>query len=247
MDEKVDDDDRCSKPPNVSRTILPAGNRMSKDNQDAPRVEALIEEREERSRESWDNFQVAIVEHSADTSILFCNRQALKLLGLEKDAATGRIASDPRWIFHREDGTKMPLEEFPVVRVRNTLEPLQDYLVGVEQPDSQEIRWVLTYAYPQFDGEKALKTILVTFLDITKRKQAEQEREKALKLLQQALHEIKTLKGIIPICSYCKKIRDEEGSWEQLESYITQHSAAHFSHGICPECLTVAMKDAELD
>ena len=77
---------------------------MSKDNQDLPRVEALIEElkeREERSREFWDNFQVAMVEHSADTSILSCNRQALKLLGLEKDEATGRIASDPRWIFQR--------------------------------------------------------------------------------------------------------------------------------------------------
>lgn len=223
---------------------------MSKDNQDLPREEALIEELKESgewSRVLWDNFPIAIVEHSADTSILSCNRQALKLLGLEKDEATGRIASDPRWIFHREDGTDMPLEEFPVVRVLNTLEPLQDYVVGVKQPDSQEIRWVLAYAYPQFDGEKALKTIIVTFLDITKRKQAEQEREKALKRLQQALHEIKTLKGIIPICSYCKKIRDEEGAWEQLESYITQHSGAYFSHGICPECLAVAMKDAKPD
>ena len=223
---------------------------MSKDNQDLPQVEALIEERKEsggRSRVLWDNFPIAIVEHSADTSILFCNRQALRLLGLEKDEATGRIASDPRWIFHREDGTDMPLEEFPVVRVLNTLEPLQDYVVGVEQPDSQEMRWVLAYAYPQFDGEKALETILVTFLDITKRKQAEQEREKALKRLQQALHEIKTLKGIIPICSYCKKIRDEEGAWEQLESYVTQHSAAQFSHGICPECLPVAMKEFTVD
>lgn len=223
---------------------------MSKDNQDLPREEALIEELKESgewSRVLWDNFPIAIVEHSADTSILSCNRQALKLLGLEKDEATGRIASDPRWIFHREDGTDMPLEEFPVVRVLNTLEPLQDYVVGVKQPDSQEIRWVLAYAYPQFDGEKALKTIIVTFLDITKRKQAEQEREKALKRLQQALHEIKTLKGIIPICSYCKKIRDEEGAWEQLESYITHRSAAEFSHSICPECLPVVMKDLELD
>jgi len=223
---------------------------MSKDNQDLPQVEALIEERKEseaRSRELWDNFPIAIVEHSADTSILSCNRQALQLLGLKKDEATGRIASDPRWMFHREDGTDMPLEEFPVVRVLNTLEPLQDYVVGVVQPDSQEIRWVLAYAYPQFDGEKDLETILVTFLDITKRKQAEQEREKTLKRLQQALHEIKTLKGIIPICSYCKKIRDEEGAWEQLESYLTQHSAAQFSHGICPECLPVAMKEVTVD
>lgn len=232
---------------------------MSKDNQGLHRVEAIIEERkesEERSRELWNDLQVAIVEHSIDTTILFCNRQALKLLGLGKSEATGRVAADPRWIFHREDGTLMPLEEFPVVRVLNTLEPLQDYVVGVEQPDSHDIRWVLAYAYPQFDGEKALKTILVTFFDITKRKQVEQEREGSLKRLQQTLHELKTLqalrqlktlKGIIPMCSYCKKIRDSEGIWEQLESYITRHSTAQISHGICPECLPVAMKDAKLD
>jgi len=48
--------------------------------------------------------------------------------------------------------------------------------------------------------------------------------------------EIKTLKGIIPICSYCKSIRDDEGSWEQLETYINEHSDAQFSHGLCPKC-----------
>ncbi len=55
--------------------------------------------------------------------------------------------------------------------------------------------------------------------------------------LEKALAEIKTLRGIIPICSYCKKIRDEEGSWNQLERYISRHSEAAFSHGICPECM----------
>lgn len=54
--------------------------------------------------------------------------------------------------------------------------------------------------------------------------------------LQQALKEIKTLQGILPICSYCKKIRDDKGSWNQLETYIHHHSEAQFSHGICPEC-----------
>lgn len=47
---------------------------------------------------------------------------------------------------------------------------------------------------------------------------------------------MKTLQGFIPICAYCKKIRDDQGFWEQLEHYISQHSGAQFSHGICPEC-----------
>ncbi len=54
--------------------------------------------------------------------------------------------------------------------------------------------------------------------------------------LQQAVNEIRTLQGILPICSYCKKIRNDEGSWEQLESYIMHHSEAEFSHGLCNDC-----------
>jgi hypothetical protein len=56
------------------------------------------------------------------------------------------------------------------------------------------------------------------------------------KTAQDALDKIKTLRGIIPICASCKKIRDDKGYWNQLERYIDEHSEAHFSHGICPEC-----------
>jgi sigma-B regulation protein RsbU (phosphoserine phosphatase) len=55
--------------------------------------------------------------------------------------------------------------------------------------------------------------------------------------LRSALEHIKTLEGILPICSYCRKVRDDAGYWRQLEAYIAQHSDARFSHGICPECL----------
>lgn len=54
--------------------------------------------------------------------------------------------------------------------------------------------------------------------------------------LQRALDEIRVLRGIIPICSYCKQIRNNAGSWERLEKYIAEHSEAAFSHGVCPEC-----------
>jgi hypothetical protein len=60
--------------------------------------------------------------------------------------------------------------------------------------------------------------------------------EKKNSELQKALEEIKTLRGILPICTSCKKIRNDEGSWQQLESYISKHSEATFSHGICKEC-----------
>lgn len=65
---------------------------------------------------------------------------------------------------------------------------------------------------------------------------AERENESLIGELQGALAEIKTLKGIVPICSSCKKIRDDQGFWNQIESYIRDHSEAEFSHGICPDC-----------
>jgi len=72
--------------------------------------------------------------------------------------------------------------------------------------------------------------------DITEAKQYEEEREGLIAELQKSLSEIKTLQGIIPICSFCKKIRDDKGYWDQVEVYVKQHTNADFSHGICPEC-----------
>jgi len=73
--------------------------------------------------------------------------------------------------------------------------------------------------------------------DIAERKKAEAERERLLRELQQALGEVKTLSGLLPICSSCKKIRDDGGSWSEIENFIQTRSHAHFSHGICPDCM----------
>ena len=81
-----------------------------------------------------------------------------------------------------------------------------------------------------------------------------QERHKAAAALQtkvtelrDALTQIKTLRGIVPICAGCKKIRDDKGYWEQVESYVTKHSHAQFSHGLCPECLPKYFPDGETE
>ena len=67
-------------------------------------------------------------------------------------------------------------------------------------------------------------------------KRHEEEREKLIGELQEALAKVKLLSGLLPICASCKKIRDDKGYWNQIESYIRDHSEAEFSHGICPEC-----------
>lgn len=71
---------------------------------------------------------------------------------------------------------------------------------------------------------------------VEERLKAEAAREKLIKDLREALDKIHTLRGLLPICSVCKKVRDDKGYWSQIESYVQSHSEAEFSHGICPDC-----------
>jgi len=79
--------------------------------------------------------------------------------------------------------------------------------------------------------------VVVSLLDITERKKAEDERQRLVVELRESLAKIKTLSGLLPICASCKKIRDDQGYWSQVEQYISEHTDARFSHGLCPECL----------
>ena len=84
----------------------------------------------------------------------------------------------------------------------------------------------------QADGLTLYRTLRYAI----ERKQDETEREHLIQELQKALAEVKTLSGLLPICSGCKKIRDDRGYWNRIETFISEHSDAQFSHGICPEC-----------
>ncbi|MDQ1336874.1 MAG: domain S-box protein [Thermodesulfobacteriota bacterium] len=79
--------------------------------------------------------------------------------------------------------------------------------------------------------------VLSSISDITERKMGEMEGERLIHALQEALAKVKRLSGMLPICASCKKIRDDQGYWNQIEVYIRDHSEAEFSHGICPECM----------
>ncbi|MEW5733281.1 MAG: DUF3365 domain-containing protein [Thermodesulfobacteriota bacterium] len=74
----------------------------------------------------------------------------------------------------------------------------------------------------------------------------QKQRDDLIAELRTALSEVKTLRGFIPICASCKKIRDDQGYWNQLEQYITEHSGAQFSHGICPDCMKKLYPDFKL-
>jgi len=81
-----------------------------------------------------------------------------------------------------------------------------------------------------------IKGLIGIIIDITERRQMEEEREKLIIELQEALAEVKTLNGLLPICASCKKIRNDKGYWEKMEKYISDRSPVRFSHGICPDC-----------
>jgi PAS domain S-box-containing protein len=106
----------------------------------------------------------------------------------------------------------------------------------IDKSKAEKDRWVTTIKVPLRDAqEKIISTVSIS-RDITERKKAEAEREKLITQLQDALADVKLLSGLVPICANCKKIRDDQGYWTQIESYIQDHSDARFSHSICPDC-----------
>ncbi|HUA66157.1 MAG TPA: PAS domain S-box protein [Alphaproteobacteria bacterium] len=93
---------------------------------------------------------------------------------------------------------------------------------------------------PMKNGDGKISGASVIARDITSRKREECERIKLIQELTDALSKAKTLAGLLPICANCKRIRDDSGYWQQVEAYISEHSDAVFTHGICPECLKSA-------
>ena len=94
-------------------------------------------------------------------------------------------------------------------------------------------RWLRWNAAPIMVG----KTIYGVARDVTDEKAAHAERERLVEKLQEALAEVRTLQEILPICSYCRKIRDDENYWHSVEEYVALHTGSRFSHSICPDCM----------
>lgn len=99
-------------------------------------------------------------------------------------------------------------------------------------------RWLLWNAAPAIDEQ----TVYSVARDITEGKRAEEQRDALLRELQAALSEVRALQAILPICSYCKSVRDDSNYWHTVESYLAQHTNSQLSHGICPDCMTSVME-----
>ena len=99
-----------------------------------------------------------------------------------------------------------------------------------------QMRWLDPLLSPLKTPQGELVGRMLILRDITRSKLLETEREQLIVELQNALQEVKTLSGLLPICANCKKIRDDRGYWHGVETYVREHTGAEFSHGLCPEC-----------
>ncbi|MCM2265889.1 MAG: PAS domain S-box protein [Desulfuromonadales bacterium] len=114
-----------------------------------------------------ENLPVGVVIHAPDTQIVLCNPEAVQLLGRSSNQLLGKDANDPDWHFVREDGTRMPVAEYPVNQVIATGRLLKNFVMGVARGSDGEHTWVLVNAYPEFDRDRRLRQVVVTFADIS--------------------------------------------------------------------------------
>jgi len=149
-------------------------------------AEKALRVSEEKYRTLIHKIQVAVVVHGADTKVLTCNPMAEELLGLTEGQFLGKSVVNPTWQLCREDGTPMHTTEYPASRVFETRKALKDFICGIHRPVKNDDIWVIVNAEPVLDLDGEIAQVIVSFIDITGRKQAEdalQKREALLKAM----------------------------------------------------------------
>jgi PAS domain S-box-containing protein len=188
------------------------------------KMEEILKVSTRQWQTTFEGINDAVCLLDMEGKILQCNKAMATLLGKSFSEIIGSICCK---LVH---GTSGPIEGCPRIRMRET-RSRENLVLSLED------RWFNVSSDPILDETDHLIGTVHIISDITERKRAEDEREKLIQELQKALAEVKTLSGLIPICASCKKIRDDKGYWNQIESYIRDHSEAEFSHGICPDCM----------
>lgn len=193
-----------------------------------PDSKASINESEERFRALFDGSLDGVFIHDFAGNFLDFNQAALDTVGYERhEMKSLNFASF--------------LDKEQILKAMKTIDELLQ--TGVQQTSNEFKLKCKDGSYIYTENKSCLiyrngkpHAIIGIARNITERKKSEERQKKILADLKKALDEIKTLKGIVPICSHCKKIRDDKGYWDQVESYVAKHTEAQFSHSICPEC-----------
>ena len=188
-------------------------------------AQAALRESRERYRSLVDNMQDLLCELDREGRYLYVSQNYVAVLGYEPGGLLGRKAFE---LVHPDDQ--------PAATVIFNSPDGEGRAVFRYRHQNGEWRWLESTgkAYTTAEGES--RDVVIS-RDITERKAKEEEHEAHRILLQHALDNIKTLRGLLPICSHCKKIRDNQGQWHMVETYVKDRADVDFSHGICPDCL----------
>jgi two-component system CheB/CheR fusion protein len=193
-------------------------------------MEEALQESELKFRSVAQSANDAIISSDRSGHIVFWNAAAQEMFGYMEEQAMGKpltILMPERYRDTHQQGMERHSSTGVSNVIGNTIE-----LEGLKK-DGSEFPMELSLATWKI-GEDIYYTGIVR--DISERKRVEGEREKLILDLQDALAKVKTLSGLLPICAACKKIRDDKGYWNQIESYIRDRSEAQFTHGLCPDC-----------
>ena len=191
-------------------------------------MEERLQESEERFRNLFDHAHDMIQSVAVDGHYVFANAAWLKTMGYSWDELQDITIFDvlhPSCVPHCG-------ESFSKVMSGESIDNVEAIFVT---KNGQQLS-VEGNVHPRFFKGKVIATQGI-FRNITDRKLAELKQEQLVLRLQSALDNIKILSGLLPICAWCKKIRDDGGYWKKVEDYIKEHTDASFTHGICPECL----------
>ena len=202
---------------------------VTRDITDRKKAEAALAESEARLRHITDNMVDMVSQTDLAGRFVFASPSHKRILGYEPDKLSGTPVLD---LVHPDDLEKVVATTFKAIENRS--DELVEY--RYRHADGHYI-WLATQGRIMLDDQGEIVGAVFGSRDVTKQKEIENERERLIEELQKALAEVKTLSGFLPICSNCKKIRDDEGYWQQLETYISARSQAQFSHSLCPECL----------
>jgi PAS domain S-box-containing protein len=198
-------------------------------------VEQALRESEEKYSNLFHFSNDGIFVHDLEGNILDVNQKALDQLGYTKSEMLSFKIPD----FHPPEALEISQWAFETI--------IREGFVSFETDFKKKTGEVLPFEVSSSLYEIGDKKVIQGIIrDITERKQAEEERKKLINELQKALKEIKTLRGILPLCSFCKKIRDDKGYWEQVDVYIYKYSEADISHSICPECAKEHYPDLDI-
>lgn len=172
-----------------------------------------------------------ILAEAPSGKIIYINNAVRKFRGETNVSLDGILLEEYvlSWKEFYPDGTPMKSEEMPLARAILNDEIINNEEVIVEL-DNGEHRWALASAAPIKDKAGATVAGIVSWLDIT-------DYKKSQSALVKANEEIVKLREILPLCSFCKKIRDEKGYWEQVDVYIVKNLESDISHSICPSCM----------